>query len=204
MGLISPFSGCCPDFLDIKVPFLTWVHFSRFFFYVFQRNLLDIVRFKGDGLLCTGFNALGFSTAEVTHVHNFIKDLKRPDRAGFFTHAARSTQRRRDENLSLLSQTQGILRTFHAVALLTLNAHNGGVQTGLIEIQYFYPGEMIVDSACVEERAGRFTPLTTCAFTQVNTNHANFSSFKLAILRSYPAETGPIHPGPGMKNFSPF
>ena len=64
--------------------------------------MFHLFEYECNGSLRTRFNAPGFSAAEVTHIHNFIKDLKRPYRAGFFTYAARSTQRRRDENLALL------------------------------------------------------------------------------------------------------
>jgi hypothetical protein len=113
--------------------------------------LLDIVRFEGDGSFCTGFDALGFSTTEVTHIHNFIKDLYRPDRTGFLTHPTRYTQRRRDENLALLAQAQSILRAVQTITFFTLNAHNRRVQSRLIKIQDFYPREMVVDPSCVDK-----------------------------------------------------
>ena len=59
---------------------------------------------KNDGSFGAGFHALGFSSAEIAHIHDFIENFDRADRTGLFTNPAKVAYSGRNDNLAQRSR----------------------------------------------------------------------------------------------------
>ena len=120
-----------------------------------------------DGPFRAGFHALGHPPAQIAHIHDVSANIDSSDRTGFFANPTEVTDGRRNDDLSLRADREGLLRTFQAKSLFTLHTHDRPIDTKIIQIQDFDPSQSIADLSGMEKGTGHFALLASRAFVQI-------------------------------------